>query len=63
MLAPAPPDLDFQLLFSALPTPHVVLSPTGEVLTLNTAALLLLGGEAAVAGLLGQPLPTLHATL
>ena len=63
MLASAPADLDFQLLFSALPTPHVVLNPAGEVLTLNTAALLLLGGEAVVAGLMGQPLRVLHACL
>ena len=63
MLATDSPDLDFQLLFSALPTPHAVLSPTGDVLTLNMAAMLLLGGEAVVAGMMGQPLRVLHASL
>ena len=63
MLAPASPDLDFQLLFSALPTPHAVLNPAGEVLTLNSAALMLLGGEEAGIEVMGQPLRALHATL
>ena len=63
MAAPVAPDLDFQLLFSALPTPHAVLSPAGEVLALNTAAVLLLGGEATTLPLLGQPLRVLHTAL
>ena len=57
------PDLDFQLLFGALPTPHAVLAPTGTVLGLNAAAYALLCDEARAAGVVGQPLRALHAAL
>ena len=57
------PDLDFQLLFGALPTPHAVLAPTGTVLGLNTAACALLGDNARAAGVVGHPLRALHAAL
>ena len=57
------PDLDFELLFGALPTPHGVLTPTGTVLGLNAAAAALLGTAAAAAALTGQPLRALHAAL
>ncbi len=57
------PDLDFQLLFGALPTPHAVLAPTGTVLGLNTAAGALLGDDGRAADVMGHPLRALHAAL
>ncbi|GAA4033638.1 PAS domain-containing protein [Hymenobacter glaciei] len=57
------PDLDFQLLFGALPTPHVVLGPTGTVLGLNAAACTLLGNDARPETITNQPLRALHAAL
>ena len=57
------PDLDFQLLFSALPAPHAVLSPKGTVLGLNAAAGALLCPKIPAETLAGQPLRALHAAL
>ncbi|MET4074644.1 PAS domain-containing protein [Hymenobacter sp. UYCo722] len=57
------PDLDFELLFGALPAPHAVLAPTGTVLGLNTAACALLNDDVQAASLAGQPLRALHAAL
>ena len=57
------PDLDFQLLFGALPAPHAVLAPTGTVLGLNAAACALLSDDAPAAAVAGQPLRALHAAL
>ena len=37
MHPPAPPTLDFELLFALLPAPHAVLTPAGTVLHLNQA--------------------------
>ena len=54
-------DLDFQLLFEALPAPHAVLAPTGAVLGLNAAACALLGDEIPAGTMAGQPLRALHA--
>ena len=57
------PDLDFQLLFGALPAPHAVLAPTGTVLGLNAAACTLLGDARQAETIVGQPLRVLHAAL
>jgi PAS domain S-box-containing protein len=62
MPVPLPADLDFQLLFGALPAPFVVLAPGGTVLALNTAARALLE-QTEAAALVGQPLLALHAAL
>ena len=56
-------DLDFQLLFGALPAPHIVLAPTGTVLGLNAATCSLLGGEMLAGAVTNQPLRVLHAAL
>jgi PAS domain S-box-containing protein len=58
MSAFVPPVLDFELLFSLLPTPHSILTPEGTILGLNAALKALLPTEAA---LIGQPLAALHA--
>ncbi|TPG62421.1 sensor histidine kinase [Hymenobacter nivis] len=60
--APAPaPGFDFQLVFAALPTPHALLGPSGQVLVLNDALLALLPGPAGTR-LPGRPLAELlHA--
>lgn len=57
------PDLDFQLLFGALPAPHAVLAPTGTVLGLNAAASALLNDDARAGMVVNQPLCALHAAL
>ena len=57
------PDLDFQLLFGALPAPHAVLAPTGTVLGLNAAACALLSAKIRAETIVGQPLRALHAAL
>ena len=41
-----PPVLDFELLFSLLPTPHAVLAPDGTLLALNAALVALMGPAA-----------------
>jgi PAS domain S-box-containing protein len=51
--------LDFELLFAALPDPHLVLAPDGTVLALNTALRGLLSAERAM--LVGQPIAALCA--
>lgn len=63
MPVPLPDNLDFQLLFGALPAPFAVLSPDGKILALNTAASALLEPTMDAATLLGQPVPALHAAL
>ena len=55
----SPPALDFELLFAAVPTPHLVLAPDGTILASNAAMAGLLG--AAAATLPGQPLAQGHA--
>ena len=62
MSTTALPALDFELLFSALPAPHVALLPNGTVLALNAAMTGLLRPEAAAA-LAGQPASALHPAL
>ncbi|MGI4887368.1 MAG: PAS domain-containing protein [Janthinobacterium lividum] len=57
--APAPaPGFDFQLVFAALPAPHALLGPSGQVQVLNDALLALLPGPAG-ARLPGRPLAEL----
>lgn len=62
MTAHFAPDLDFQLLFGTLPTPHAVLAPTGAMLGLNAAACALLGDKTPAETMAGQPLCARHAT-
>ncbi|WP_157886763.1 sensor histidine kinase [Hymenobacter sp. PAMC 26628] len=57
--APAPaPGFDFQLVFAALPAPHALLGPSGQVQVLNDALLALLPGPVGTR-LPGQPLAEL----
>ena len=57
----SPPALDFELLFAAVPAPHLVLAPDGTILASNAAMAGLLG--AAAATLPGQLLAQGHAAL
>lgn len=57
--APVPaPGFDFQLVFAALPAPHALLGPSGQVQVLNDALLALLPGPAGT-HLPGRPLAEL----
>ena len=59
MSAPALPVLDFELLFSLLPSPHGIISTEGTVIGLNQALRDLLPADEAT--LMGQPLAALCA--